>query len=524
MSRLSLDLLLSVLLFSVSPAFAADCASLKSTTLADTTITTAEHAEGNFVPPYGEPGKLPAFCRVAGVFHPTSDSIIKFEVWMPEQGWNGRLLGVGNGGFAGTIGYRQLAAMLARGYAVAGSDAGHEADAEDAAFAYHHPEKVVDFGWRAVHLTAVHAKELLAAFYGKPQQKAYFDACSDGGREALMEAQRFPDDYDGILAGAPANNWAHMVSSGVDVAQTTLRDPAGYISSLKTPAISQAALSACDAQDGVKDGIISNPESCHFDPSVLLCKNGDSLSCLTAPQLTTLKKLYSGGVDSRGKSIFPGFVPGDEAGSWKSWILGDGPGGGGGPNYANNYFRYMVNGDPAWSVLNASIDDSLRQAVAKTSAAIDSMDPDLGAFAAKGGKLIVYHGWNDPAISPWNSINYYKSVQQKMGPDAASKVMQLYMVPGMEHCIGGPGPNLFGQLSAPGAGGAGSGALDLLELWVEKDQQPTQILAMKPLPAKDAAKDAAPAYMVRPLCPYPQKAVYDGSGDPNAAASFKCST
>jgi feruloyl esterase len=524
MSRLPFALLLSAASLCAAPAFAADCASLKSAALPNTTITTAERTQRKLVPPYGDSiDKLPAFCRVAGVLHPTPDSAIKFEVWMPEQGWNGRLLGTGNGGFAGTIYYGQMAAMLRRGYAVAGSDAGHEGDAEDAAFAYHHPEKIEDFGWRAVHLTAVHAKELLTAFYGHPQHKAYFDSCSDGGREALMESQRFPEDYDGILAGAPANNWAHMLTSGIDVLQTTLRDPAGYISSMKLPAITRAALAACDAQDGVKDGIISDPQSCHFDPSVLLCKDGDGLSCLTAPQVTTLKKLYSGGVDSHGQSIFPGFVPGYEAGSWKSWILGSGPGGGGGSNYASNYFRYMVADDATWSALTANVDDSLRMAVEKTSRALDSTNTDLGPFAARGGKLLVYHGWNDPAISPWNAINYWNSVQQQMGSDNASKFMQLYMVPGMEHCALGPGPSNFGQFGLPTAAGPGSGALDLLQLWVENGQQPQMILASKTIPAKaPAGKEAAPASIVRPLCPYPQQARYNGTGDPNRPTSFRC--
>ena len=546
MMRLSLALFLAASAVLARPLLAADCAALRSITLPDTTITMAGHAEGGLLPPYGAPvAKLPAFCRVAGVLHPTPDSVIKFEVWMPEQGWNGRLLGTGNGGFAGSVYYDQMAAMLRRGYAVTGSDAGHEAEGEDAAFSYRHPEKVKDFGWRAVHLNALRAKEILTAYYGHPQQKAYFDACSDGGREALMEAQRFPEDYDGILAGAPANDWTHLFSSGVDVVQTTLRNPAGYISSYKLPAITHAALAACDAQDGLKDGIVGDPQSCRFDPGVLLCKDGDDLQCLTAPQVTTLKKLYSGGVDSHGKSIFPGFTPGDEVGSWKYWILGSGPGSGGGSSYTQNYFRYLVTGDANWSVMTANVDESQKAAVKTTSEALDSTDPDLSRFAARGGKLIVYHGWSDPAISPYNAIRYWQSVQDTMGSEKANGIMQLYMAPGMEHCLGGPGPNSFGQLSVAPAAGPGTGALDLLQLWVEKDQKPEFILAAKTLTktapeidakptAKAAAKHAsrkgrkaaaspdAVSYMVRPLCPYPQQARYDGTGDPNRPASFHC--
>src|SRR5271154_128590 len=371
------------------------CEQLAQLTLPNTIITSAETvAAGAFTPPAtmapwlsGDPKlfkRLPAFCRLTAEAKPTTDSNIKIEVWMPVTGWNGKFRGQGNGGFAGEIDYGSLAGAVAQGYATAATDTGHAAGGTDASWALGHPEKIVDFAYRGIHEMTLTGKAVVKVFYGDAPQRAYFANCSDGGREALMEAQRFPDDYDGILAGAPANNWAHMVSSGVDVLQTTLRDPRGYISSLKLPAITRAALAACDAQDGVTDGVISDPQSCHFDPGVLLCKDGDSLSCLIAPQVATLKKLYSGGVDSHGQSIFPGFVPGDEAGSWKPWILGSGPGGGGGGIYANKYFRYMVTGDTSWSALTANVDGSLRAAMEKTSKAVDSTDPDLSPFAAHG--------------------------------------------------------------------------------------------------------------------------------------------
>ncbi len=289
-----------------SVSLAATCESLSSQHLPGVTITVAQSvAAGLFTPPYGPSvGKLPAFCRVAGVISPSSDSVIRFEVWMPAAGWNQRYLGAGNGGFAGSIGYGQLAGSVRRGFAAAGSDAGHEADGVDASWAYHHPEKVIDFGYRAVHETASVAKALIHAYYDHAPEHSYFDSCSDGGREALMEAQRFPEDYDGILAGAPANNWTHLVSTGIDLAKPLYTNPAGYISSVKLPAITAAVMAACDAQDGVRDGILSDPQSCHFDPSVLLCKGAETRTCLTAPQLISLKKLYSG------SGVFPGFTPG----------------------------------------------------------------------------------------------------------------------------------------------------------------------------------------------------------------------
>jgi feruloyl esterase len=514
-----------VLCSSASLLRAANCEALKDLKLPDTTITMAERVTSGDVegpsietPLHG----LAKFCRVAGVLHPTSDSRIKFEVWIPESGWNGRFLGIGNGGFAGSIGYRQLAGNLQRGFATAGSDAGHTATAEDATWAFGHPEKIKDFGWRAVHLTTDRAKNIVAAYYGKPVSKSYFDSCSDGGREALMEAQRFPEDYDGILAGAPANNWAHMVSSGVDVAQVTRGNPRAYISSLKLSAIQHATLAACDAQDGVRDGIINDPSKCHFDPDVLLCKGGetgaDSIDCLSELEANSLKKLYQGGVDSHGKSIFPGFVLGDETG-WRDWIIGQGPGAASGDGYVRNYFSYMVSGDPKWNVLTANVDVSLKEAIERTSGELDSTNPDLSKFAARGGKLILYHGWNDPAISPWNTIHYYESVQKQMGTEKASSVVRLYMAPGVEHCLSGPGPSFFGQLGLPTTGASKYGIFDSLVDWVERSTPPESIVATKYAPGTDGANKVV---MTRPLCAYPQVAKYKGAGDTSDAANFTC--
>ena len=508
-----------VLVAAFAPLLRAEnCDAIKSMKLADTTISSAERVtSGNLSGPgIDHPLQdLPAFCRVTGVIRPTTDSVIRFEVWLPENDWNQRFLGVGNGGFAGTIGYQGLAGNLKRGFATAGSDAGHQGQAEDASWAYEHPEKIKDFGWRAVHLTTERSKQIVQAYYSKPIAKAYFDSCSDGGREALMEAQRFPQDYDGILAGAPANAWSRMVSSGVDVTQVTLGDPRAYISSLKLPAVQKAALAACDELDGVKDGIISKPEQCHFDPEVLLCKAEDSLECLTKPQLNSLRKYYSGGKDSAGKPIFPGMTMGDEAGAWPAWISGQGPGAAAGSSYLQNYFRYMVTGDTKWNVLTANVDASLAEAVKKTAADLDSTNPDLSAFAGRGGKLILYHGWNDPAISPWNTIAYYHSVQQTMGAEKAAGFVQLYMAPGMEHCVGGPGPSAFGQLGIATSSGPKFGVFDALVDWVEKGVPAGTVVATK----YDAANKVV---MTRPLCPYPQTAKYKGTGDTNDAANFVC--
>jgi hypothetical protein len=508
-----LEILLSVVAFS-APAQAADCHVLIKSALPDTTILTAEPVRGgSFIPPYGAPlTGLPAFCRVSGILHPTSDSVIRFEVWIPEKGWNHRFLGTGNGGFAGSIYYGQLADSLKRGFATAGSDAGHQADAEDASWAYQHPEKITDFGYRAVHLTAERAKAIINKFYGEPPAKSYFDACSDGGREALMEAQRFPADYDGILAGAPANNWTKLIAATVDVTKVFIGNPEGYIPSIKLPAITAAVLAQCDAQDGLKDGILNDPRTCHFDPATLLCKQGDELSCLTAPQVASLKKIYAGGIDDEGHMIFPGLMPGDEMHLWKSWLIGDGP------NvslYTQNYFRYMVFDDPSWNVLTANTDAAVHAADNKTAQALNATDPDLSRFAARGGKLIMYHGWNDPAISPLNTVRYYEQMRAKMGDTKTADFARLYMVPGMGHCAGGPGAASFGQLGLTTTKGPESGIFDALEKWEELNTAPDVIIATKYGSAKRVE-------MTRPICPYPQVAKYNGNGNPNDSGSFTC--
>jgi feruloyl esterase len=499
-------------------ARAGDCDSLAQAKLPQTIIQTAQSVPaGAFTPPVGEPIKqVSAFCRITGVITPSSDSYIRFEVWLPESNWNGKYLGVGNGGFAGVIGYQSMANNVNQGYATAATDTGHQGEAADASWAFHHPEKIIDFGYRGVHLTTTNAKALVKEFYQKSPAHSYFSSCSDGGREALMEAQRFPSDFDGILAGAPANYWTHLVANGIGVSQS-LVSPEGYISSLKIPAIHKAALAACDAQDGVKDGIINDPSRCRFDPSVLLCKGVESVSCLTAPQIQSLRALYGGSKDSQGKSIFPGYMPGSEDG-WGQWVIGIGPGGSFGYVYLENYFRYMVFDDPRWNILNATISDAIRRADEKTAQALNATNPDLRPFQSRGGKLILYHGWNDQAISPLNTIRYYKAVEKTMGDRTASEFVRLYMVPSMQHCGGGPGPNAFGQSGPAKASGPDSNVFSALEQWVENGKAPMQITATKY--AEDISSKGV--VMTRPLCPYPELAKFKGSGSTSEAANFTC--
>jgi hypothetical protein len=498
------------------------------------TLSAQAVAAGAFTPPpnmtpwiVGEPSfykVLPAFCRVVLEATPSTDSSIKIEVWMPTKGqnaggWNGKLQGQGNGGFAGEIGYRQLGTALYQGYATVGTDTGHAGGGTDASWALGHPEKLADFGYRGIHEMTRIAKVVIKAFYGNNPQHSYFGACSNGGRQALMEAQRFPEDYDGILAGAPANFFTHLLTKALADAQATTLDPASYIPSSKLPAIARAVNAACDAQDGVADGIVNDPRKCHFDPAAMLCKEDDSEKCLTAAQVTTLKKLYEGPNNVDGRKIFPGYLPGAEEGpgGWATWITGAAPGKSLLFAFSGGYFSNMVYEKADWNYKVASIEQAEKAADEKTAESLNATEANLAEFKARGGKLILYHGWNDPAISALNTINYYNNVLNRMSSQETAGFLRLYMVPGMQHCGGGPGPDSFGQ-SLSGAKDAQHSAALALEQWVEKGIAPNAIVATK-FEGDDPAKGTK---MTRPLCPYPQIAKYKGSGDTNDAGNFVC--
>ena len=480
---------------------------------------------------------LPAFCRVLVQSTPTTDSDIRTEVWLPLTDWNGRFRGQGNGGFAGEISYRLLALSVAQHYASAGTDTGHTGTSTDAAWALNHPEKINDFGYRGIHLMTTVARAVMQAFYNKPPAHAYFASCSDGGREALMEAQRYPQDYDGILAGAPAYYWTNMVSSGARKTQTFTRNAQTFIPSAKVPAIAAAVLAQCDAADGLKDGILSDPRACHFKPETLLCKGpqsdstgaADSDQCLTATQVATLKTIYAPTTDASGHIVYPGGLPGGEEGpgGWPTWVLGDTYDKSLAYAFETGYFANMVYSDPHWDLKTFSIDNGLRMAEMKTASALNATDPNLRAFSSHGGKLILYHGWSDPAISPLSTIDYYNHVTSING-DAPSFV-RLFMVPGMQHCYGGPGPSSFGQFGYQPGSGPDDPGHDLylgLENWVEKGAAPQQVIAAKVEIKKDPAsgKPAPAITMTRPLCAWPQVALYKGSGPSTEASSFSCSS
>jgi hypothetical protein len=508
------------------------CEQLAQLALPDTKITSAQVvAAGAFTPPVslapwlaGDPNsykQLPAFCRVLAEAHPTSDSNIKIEVWLPSSGWNGRFRGQGNGGFAGEIDYRSLAVAVLQGYASAATDTGHAASGTDASWAIGHPEKIVDFAYRAIHEMTTVGKAAAKAFYGDLPQRAYFSNCSNGGRQALMESQRYPDDYDGIIAGAPANYWTHLLGSALYNAQATTLDPASYIPTSKIPAIAKAVNAACDAKDGVTDGVLNDPRQCHFDPASVLCKAGDADSCLTAPQVATLKKLYEGSHDSKSQQIFPGYFPGaeDGPGGWGTWITGAAPGKSLIFAFGVGFFSNMLYEKSDWDYKKANIDEAVAAADQKFSNVLNATDTNLKPFESRGGKLIIYHGWDDPAISAQNSIDYYQAVIGKMGQKDADSFLRLYMVPGMQHCTGGPGPDVFGQFSFSPVHDSQHDIYLALEQWVERGAAPSSVITSK----LNGMGPGAKVIETRPLCPYPQSAKYKGPGDTNDAANFVCS-
>jgi feruloyl esterase len=523
-------------LYAQTTAPARSCESLAALQLPHVTIVTAKTVAAapaaSSAAQATAPLEVPAHCEVRGVSRPSSDSEITFEVWLPLAGWNGKYRQNGNGGFAGTINRAGLVDPLRRGYVAAATDDGHDATkTPQGTFAVGHPEKVIDFGYRAVHDTAEQAKAVGAAFYGARPTRSYFVGCSDGGREALMEAQRFPEDFDGIIAGAPASDWSHLFTSFVWNELALTKDDAHRIPAEKLPAIQKAVIAACDNSDGVKDGLVSNPLACHVDPVVLACKAADSSDCLTSTQLETLNALYAGPTNPRtGEQIFPGLVTsGVEAlpANWPLWIWGTAAGRSAQSGFGGSYYRDVVFERPTWDIRSIDFDRDVRTSDRKVAPIFDATNPDLRSFRAHGGKLLQYHGWGDSAISARSSIEYYDAVRSFMSnapdPRSTSKTVEdfyrLFMVPGMAHCGGGVGPVRFGN----DANTAGTSSIDperdmfaALERWVEQGVAPDRLIGSGPAPL-DPTKT-----MTRPLCPYPQQATYKGSGDTNDAANFAC--
>ena len=518
--------LLAVALFASQGFAAVPCETLSTLTLPNTTITMAQvvdagkfvapapargaapaagarggnaDAPANNAAPAGDRGgrggrgaapnpyaNLPAFCRIAATLRPTSDSDIKIEVWMPLTGWNNKLLAVGNGAWAGSISYNAMAPGLAAGYVTTSTDTGH-AGGQAATF-IDRPEKVTDFAYRAVHEMNVAAKGISAAFYGGGPRLSYFQGCSTGGRQALTAAQRYPLDFDGIIAGATAANASRLHGTQVWVAQQAHRDEASLIPTNKYAALHDAALKACDALDGVTDRVIENPRQCKFDPAVLLCKEGDSPTCLTAAQVETAKRAYAG------PGLFPGYEYGSEGG-WNGTL--NTPVG-----IAVDMYRYLVFNNANWDYKTLNIEKDVPLFDKTIGPTMNSSDTNLKPFLDHGGKLLMYHGWADPGIPAGNSVEYYTNAVKTLGGEAkTTNSIRLFMLPGVGHCGGGDGPSTFD-------------ALGTLDQWRDAGKTPASI------PASHSTMGVVDR--TRPLCPYPQVAQYKGTGDTNSAENFTC--
>lgn len=474
------------------------------------------------------------FCRVQATLNPVDGSNILMELWLPPaSSWDGRFQGTGGGGFSGSINETELLRGVSRGDATANDDQGHEGGGSDASFIVGHPQEFIDFGYRATHLTAVYGKAIVAAYYGKAASYNYFNGCSSGGRQALKEAEQFPNDYDGILAGDPANDWVNLNFDQIYEDQVNTANAADTIPPADYTLINNAVLAQCGSEDGVTDpGFVANPPTCKFNPDVLQCVAGSNAPCLTPAQIATVRKIYAGPTDKRtGQLLFPGFEPGSETG-WSSIT------GGNGFPIALSYFQYFVFGDPNWNYETLNYGKDVTAAEAQDHGVVGAVNSNLTPFKDHGGKLIQYHGWADTTISPGSSTNFYDrvaagpagntraqkidAIAQFLSPNytATQKFYRLFMVPGMAHCGGGPGIDAFGQsASAPGV--TTDPEYDIfsaLEQWVETDKAPNRIVGVR-------YNNNTPADGVqysRPLCPYPEVAQYKGKGDQTNAENFAC--
>ena len=432
--------------------------------------------------PAAPPANIPAHCKVVIVLKPTSDSLINMELWLPAQNWNGKFMGVGNGGFAGSIQglTGDMPQALRLGYATAGTDTGHQ-DA-GGAWAIGHPEKMIDFGYRSTHEMTLKSKQLIKAFYDQNAKYSYFKGCSTGGRMALMEAQRYPNDYDGIIAGSLANRHIHMWTAGVARSIELSRHPEGAITREHAALVNNIVTSACDTN---KEGFLNNPRQCKVDFSTLKCPAGKAdNTCLTEPQLKTVETYYGGVKNSKGELIFSGQALGNAIGAQSPPANG--------PGSTFDLVRIAYN-DANIDWQKFDLDRDMKFLDEKIGY-VDSVNPDLSKFKSSGGKLLLTHGWGDTGITPETTTWYYDSVLDKMGKNQ-SNWMRLFMVPAMGHC----------------GGGFTFDSIGTLEKWVEKGIAPDTMMGTYNAQGK-----------TRPLCPYPQAAEYNGTGDFNSAANWTC--
>jgi feruloyl esterase len=429
------------------------------------------------------------FCRVEG----TIEKEIGFELWLPpKQSWNGRFLGLGNGGFAGFIRYDGLARGVTAGFASASTDTGHKSTEKN--WVIGNPRRLENYGHRGQHLTAVNAKKIVAAYYGQAAHHNYFMGCSGGGMQAMNEVQRYPADYDGIVAGAHGRSIIGISARWLSSALYAQNDPNHNLSTADWNSIAQAAITKCDANDGVRDGIINEPRSCQFDIA--------ETPGLSSEKVKIARSLYGPIMAKDGHILFPGFDPGVAISTIKQ------------PGSAGEAFAHWYYDDPNWDF--NQFDPAYHIPLVEAAIpGISFTNPNLEGFARRGGKLISYHGWCDQIVPAQATIDYYDSVVKYLGREATDKFYKLYVVPGMAHCSGGVGPDNFGAGSVgPAAADSNHDMLSAIVDWVENDKAPQQIIASKIVDGK--------VTVARPLCPYPQVARYSGNGDTNDPGNFRC--
>jgi len=496
-----------------SAATAKNCPEVESLALDKGKVTAATLVEaGAFQPPAGSgppPGiansnykSLPAFCRVQATLTPTSDSDIKVEVWLPATGWNGKLVGIGNGIWAGSISYAEMAPTLAQGYAVVATDTGHKGSGLTAEWAVGHPEKLVDFGYRAIHLMTVTAKAAIKDFYGSGAKLALWNSCSTGGRQGLMLAARYPGDYDAISSKAPANPMTDLMTQSMWAGFQPKRSPASALTPSLLAMVHKAVVAECDAKDGLKDGLIERPLACGFKAASVLCTPGATEGCLNADQVAALQAIYDGVRDKTGKVIIPGWPTGSEN-QLVVLMMGATP-----FPVANDYFRLLVHaGDKSWDW--KAMDYGKETALARSYGAemLNIAPGDLKAFFARGGKLLLSHGWTDGLIPATNTVKFYTELQKVAPKSALDKQVRLFMVPGMDHCGGGEGASNYNTLGT-------------IDGWATSGVAPERIIATRGSGGPPGAPALPP--ISRPLCTYPKIAIYSGKGSQDDAANFSC--